>query len=326
MFLRGGVPEFQPTVAMLFGTLLGPEDLLKLHRNALVMVFLAAAVASALSAWLAGPERGPMIEPSPGSTRIASLAPSITSVLVFIGAGEELVAISDYCRVDYPTGPIPVVGTALTPDRERLIRVAPGAILARKAGAVPIEILSGIAPTALLPWSSVTDLAASVRAIGEICSRQEAAEKLAQGFEARLLREASESAPRALLLLGGGATGSELWVIKPNSLHGALLPAAGLRNAIDGPLRGAPTISLEELVRLDPELIITLVPSDQVSGVDRERLLHRFDALDSLEAVRSRSIGVIADGRCLDEGPELIDLADRLTEVARTLLAGRDQR
>lgn len=311
---------------MLFGTLLGPEDLLKLHRNALVMVFLAAAVASALSVWLVGPRRGPIVEPSPGSTRIASLAPSITSVLVFIGAGEELVAISDYCRVDFPTRPIPVVGTALTPDRERLIRVAPGAILARKAAAVPIDSLSEIAPIALLPWSSVSDLAASVRAIGEICSRQEAAEKLARGFEERLLRETSESAPTALLLLGGDATDSELWVIKPNSLHGALLPAAGLRNAIDAPLTGAPTISLEALVRLDPELIITLVPSERISDGERERLLHRFDSLDSLRAVQSRSIGVIADGRCLDEGPELIDLADRLTEVARTLEVGRDQR
>jgi len=266
---------------------------LTLHRNALVIVFCAAAVASALSAWLASGESGPMVEPSPGSTRIASLAPSITSVIVFIGAGGELVAISDYCRVDYPIGSIAVVGTALTPDRERLIRVAPGAILARKAAAVPIDILGKIAPTALLPWSSVTDLAASVRAIGEICSRQEAAENLAQRFEARFLSEASESAPRALLLLGADAGHSELWVIKPNSLHGALLPAAGLRNALGGPLRGAPTISLEELVRLDPELIITLVPSDKLSAADRERLLHRFDSLDSLAAVRRRAIGVI---------------------------------
>src|SRR5579884_1563697 len=69
--------------------------------------------------------------PSPAwpAERIVSLAPSITETLFAIGAGPEVVGVSQYC--DYPPAALklPRVGSFLTPNLEAIVGLRPGLII-----------------------------------------------------------------------------------------------------------------------------------------------------------------------------------------------------
>jgi iron complex transport system substrate-binding protein len=72
--------------------------------------------------------------------RIVSLAPSVTETLFAVGAGPEVVGVSQYC--DYPPEvlKLPKVGSFLTPDLEAIVGLRPGLIVGLETSANEREI------------------------------------------------------------------------------------------------------------------------------------------------------------------------------------------
>ncbi len=100
-------------------------------------------------------------------TRIVSLSPAMTETLIEIGAGESLVAVSDFPTEHPMTRDLPRVGTGLTPNYEAIARLSPDIVLMQSGGQTGVVDLSAVAPTRALPWLTVEDLNNSaVRALG----------------------------------------------------------------------------------------------------------------------------------------------------------------
>lgn len=297
-------------------------------RHPLVMVFglalVAMATALGLPAWLGG-ERADA--PVSESARIASLTPALSATLVALGAAESVVAVSDFCAREGISAQLPRAGTALQPNLEALVRVQPDLILATEAQSLPVEALGHVAPTTSLPWSSATEVVSSLKQLGTLVGKPEAAEALARRFEGELLKEPPAGAPRVLLLLGFGALSEgELWFIKPGSLHDQVLRAAGGQNALSEEVEGAPSIPLERLLTLDPDLIIVLSPKGGMSAADKALLLEPLTRLEPLRASKMGRLGVLDREDVLGEGPGLLDLVRPMREMIAELHTQRGGR
>jgi len=121
-----------------------------------------------------------------------------------------------------------------------------------------------------------------------------------------------------LVALGADVSSGELWYIKPESLHGRAMGAAGVRNAISGGRSGPPTLPVEELVRLDPEVIVVISADPTLDAAGRDALVAGFASLPTLTAVKGRRVGVLAGFKYLSPGPSILDFVDALhAEVAR---------
>src|SRR5690606_9380740 len=109
------------------------------------------------------------------------------------------------------------------------------------------------------------DVVDSTRKLGKLTGQVEAAEALASALSRRLSVEPPNDAPRVLLVLGyQGERLDEVWFIRRNSVHGAALRAAGGRNAVAKDVWGQPRLSLEQVIALDPDMVIVLLnDSDQ---------------------------------------------------------------
>ncbi|MEE8143271.1 MAG: helical backbone metal receptor, partial [Planctomycetota bacterium] len=90
-------------------------------------VTLALLVVLCLGLWAL--RDGPLETPNPGQgpQRIVSMAPSLTEILTYLGAGEQLVGVSAHCE-GVPDG-IPRVGTFQEPDFERIVDLKPDRVL-----------------------------------------------------------------------------------------------------------------------------------------------------------------------------------------------------
>jgi len=253
-----------------------------------------------------------------GKQRLVSLSPAITETLFAIGAGPELVGVSDFCNYPEEAKKLPHAGTALTPGYEAIVRLAPSLILTEGANSAPRRELSALGVTKFLPWLSLEDIVASTRLLGALTSHSEAASALAGKLWDGLAVAESPNGPRVLVVLGETAGKlSEVYFIKRNSIHGAALRAAGARNAVAADVPGVPRLSVEELVRLDPDAIIVLVAHASNPSGDAPSI-HEFLALEPLTARKNGRISRLESDAAFSNGPRILNLAEALKrELAR---------
>jgi len=258
-----------------------------------------------------------------GARRLVSLSPAITETLFEIGAGPDLVGVSDYCDFPEAAKHLPRTGTALTPGYEAIVRLEPTLILCEDAASTPRRELSALGVTKFVRWLSLEDIVASTRLLGALTGHAEAADALAKKLWDGLAVAENPSGPRVLAVLGEGSGKlSEIYFIKKNSIHGAALRAAGARNAFAEDVAGVPRLSIEELLHLDPDAIIVLLAPTSNAPSDAQ-VLHDYDALEPLKARENRRISVLKTDAAYADGPRILTLKEQLEREVARLFAAR---
>lgn len=264
-------------------------------------------------------------ELAPEYQRIVSLSPALTQTLVHIGAAKRMIGISDYCE-DYPElADMRRVGTGLTPNYEGIVGLKPDLIVLETTKQADYKNLEAIGKTQPLAWLTLDEITKSTQLLGELTGTADAADALANKLSSALgTTGPSPKAPRVLLLLGlSNFDGGNLWYIKRNSLHGAGLVAAGGINAIDKDISGAPSISMEELLKVDPDMIITMVSQVEFTDAEKEIYLKRLNQLGPLKAVQNKQTGFIVGKQFMGTGPRILDFLEALKiEIERLAQGG----
>mgnify|MGYP002815533619 FL=1 len=246
-----------------------------------------------------------------GQPRLVSLSPALTETLGELGALDQLVARSTFCTLPAEARSLPAVGSALTPDLEAIATLGPTRVLIDGSEGVPRESIGQIAPVSVLPWLTTAEVTGSVRTLGTITGREEAAEKLASRMEVGLAPHPVEGAPRTLLVLGTEGPAQGVWFIKPDSLHGTALVAAGGRNAVVGPVTGAPSLSVERVIALDPDRIVMLEPRT-LTADEQQAAVARWAVLTPLTAASSGQVRVVAEPDLLSTGPRILHFVETI--------------
>jgi iron complex transport system substrate-binding protein len=125
-----------------------------------------------------------------GRERIVSLAPSVTSVLLELGAGRDLVGVSKWCKDVAQVGWRPQVGDCWKMDIEEVMRLKPTILI----GSVPFApdtvaklLAQPITFVAINP-RTLADIERDIRILGRIVNRGSNAEKsirkMKRAFEA----------------------------------------------------------------------------------------------------------------------------------------------
>lgn len=190
---------------------------------------------------------------------ILSLVPSATQGLRDLGLEDRLVG-----RTDYDTDPalahLPSVGGGLEPSPERLISLSPDLVIrfaAESDRATPAHLdRAGIPHLAIRP-DGIDDIRRAIRLLGEVTDRTIGAESLVRSLD-RGLAEVAEAVagaprPRVAFLLGGDPP----WLVGPGTFLHEILEVAGGDNVFDDLENQYAPVSVEELVRRSPELLIT---------------------------------------------------------------------
>lgn len=261
-------------------------------------------------------------KPAAGPPRFVSLAPAITETLFAIGAGEQVVAVSQYCERPEEATRLPRVGTALTPNYEAIARLQPTLLLTETNKSAKSEELKRLGPTLELPWLTLPEITSSIRTLGERTGHSKQANRIAEQMDEELSGQPSSDAPRVLLVLGYAAKPSvdEVWFIRRNSLHGAALASAGGRNVVERDVDGLPRLTVPQLLELDPDQIIVLV---QTKRSEASKMLAAWNQLEPLSAVKNHRIAVLEAPEAFGNGPSILALRKKLQrEIAALATRG----
>ncbi len=224
---------------------------------ALIAALAALALSLPMAAMGASPYRlgeAPKAKP----TRIVSLAPSITEIVLDLGAGLSLVGVSRYDDAD-EVKELPRVGGFADPAPEAILALRPDLLLVQPGpgNQVAVQRLADLGvPVLVLPLHTIEETLSSIRAVGDALhdptGGAASARRLSDGLEAVRLHAANLPKRRVLLVYGW----QPLVVAGPESFGDALLRLAGAENVVARASGPYPTLSMEAALAADPELLL----------------------------------------------------------------------
>jgi ABC-type Fe3+-hydroxamate transport system substrate-binding protein len=290
---------------------------MKKHPLIVVLTVAVAAVATAFIVSLFFERAEP--EPTPGHQRIVSLMPPVTETLCEIGAGDQVVGRSDWCKFPPQVESLPKCGSALTPNAEAIVNLQVTLILANSSEATARDKLNGLGRSEFLPWLTTEEMIASTRKLGLLTGHTEEANKLADELAAVLMVPEPADGPRVLLVMMPQAERIDpVSFLRRNSVHGRMLNAAGGRNAVAEDISGVPEISMERVLELDPDIIIALSIRDDLPESDRARILEGWRRITPLSAVKNGKIGILNGQHFYGAGRRLLRAVKELrAEIER---------
>ena len=205
--------------------------------------------------------------------RIVSTAPSFTETAFALGAGDRVIAVSTYCHYPEAANHLPRIGSYLKPNVEAIARLKPDLVLVHAEQRQIIEQLKTLGLRVLpLRNNTLDEVTASIRDLGAALEVPAAAAKLEQQIRTRL--KALESAsigkkPVSMLFVVGRTPGKldGMIVVGKGSFLNELIRVAGGRNVMaDSPVT-YPKISIEAILRLDPDVIVDMGDMAETTGV-----------------------------------------------------------
>ncbi|MGD8454146.1 MAG: helical backbone metal receptor [Phycisphaerae bacterium] len=243
--------------------------------------------------------------------RVVSTAPSVTEICCALGLREQIVGRTRYCM--YPPGieAVPAIGALDETNGEYLIGLRPDLVLVSGASRAITERLErlGLRYEAL-PDRSLDDVFAAIRRAGELTGRPKTAEQLAAGLQDELTQVAQHfrdvPPARVLVVLGVLADPpAPPFVAGPGSFHDALLRRAGHHNVAEAWGQAYAPVSLEAIVRADPEVIVELDADGQGRTGGAAEACQVWAKLGALQAVHGRRVHVLVGQHQFIPGPRL---------------------
>ena len=211
-----------------------------------------------------GPTPAPSVEASAGAAaapsrgaRVVSLVPAASSLLVALGAGHQVVARATDDRTP-ELDDRPRVGYLLSPSLEAIRGAEPDVVVAW-AGADLRALRHAVGTSAvLLPLTldRLRDVPHALRSLAAAVGRPDRGERLADSLKSglRAVEEHARGAPVVRVLWVVSATPAV--AAGPGTLPDDLMRVAGARNVLAGAAAPWPVPSMEDLLRLDPDVIV----------------------------------------------------------------------
>jgi iron complex transport system substrate-binding protein len=260
-------------------------------------------------------------------TRIVSTSPSITETLFALGLGDRVVGVSNYCRFPAEVAKLPRIGTFLKPNAELIAGLRPDLVVVHAtANGLDRRLTSLSIPFVVVERGTLASVFTSIRQIGTAAAAPDRAEALIASIQQRLatIRRLGATQPhRRVLFIVGRRPGAlaDLVAVGPGSYLNDVIEIAGGTNVLN--IAGQPEyprISMEAVLRLDPDVIIDTV---DMGDTDAERLRRQpvnerlWAAYGTLSAVKAGRLHAASTDALVVPGPRVVDAAEWVAALLR---------
>ncbi len=226
--------------------------------------------------------------------KIISVAPNITEILYEMGAGDKLIARTDYC--DYPEQCLELesIGSLYTPDIEKMISLQPDVVLASTHFTEDTETKltsAGIPVQVLYEETSFEGVYDMIKTLGDLVNCEAEAERMVSDMKEKIQTVTDKvtglEKPTVYYVVSFGE-GGEYTATGETFIHEMITIAGGDNIAKDGT---GWSYSLEALLEADPSIILI--------DEDSKDSFLAGEAYQNLTAVKEGKVYGI-DGNTLD--------------------------
>ncbi|HEY6393852.1 MAG TPA: helical backbone metal receptor [Candidatus Binataceae bacterium] len=235
--------------------------------------------------------------------RIISLTPSVTEILFALGAGAEVVGVSQYC--DYPPAALklPKAGSFLTPNVEAIAALRPTLVIGLSISSDQREIhaLQSMGyPFLMISDDSVEQIEKSIEAIGARIGRAEQAresiDRIHRQIESVRERLTNSRDERVLMLVGH----QPMIAVGRGTYLDDLLKLARADNIAAVSPETWPRLSVEYIIAMHPDVIL-----DGQMGDDPASPAKYWQRYATIPAVQNHRVYGYPQDPVLHPGPRI---------------------
>ncbi|MBZ0113096.1 MAG: helical backbone metal receptor [Thermoanaerobaculia bacterium] len=293
---------------------------------------LSGVVGGQARAWATGtaiPGPQPQVAASEAPTsvtsprRIVALAPNVVELLFALGLGDRVVGVGDYCHWPPEVATLPHLGGLGTAQLESIVALEPDLVVAlRSEGSLALDMRRLGVAVLSLGIETLGDIEAAALAIGDATQSAARAEAFSTEFSRHMVQRRPDHSPSVAVVFGRqpGDLG-RLMTAGPSTYIDEILSLLGSTNAFGDVIGRYPQISVEDILRRDPDVILEIQWEEASTALD-VALRQDWHAFPSLKAVREQRIGVVAGGYTVIPGPRLTQLYDA---IAAALEGGKTE-
>jgi iron complex transport system substrate-binding protein len=243
--------------------------------------------------------------------RIISLAPHITELLYAIGAGDALIATVEHS--DYPQAAkhLPRIGKHNALDLERIVYLQPDLVIAWQSGNPDRQVNKLIDMGLTVFYSeprTLMDIARTLERFALLTGSNESMVKNEFVTRYQTLRRRYTNQKTVAVFY-------EIWnqplmTVGGKHIISEVIELCGGRNVFGELSALAPTVSVEAVIKADPQVIIA-----SSIGDERPEWLAQWDRWPNMRAVESRHVHHINSDLINRHTVRLLDGAQRLCEI-----------
>ena len=225
---------------------------------------LTCTLAFSAHAFEVNDDTGRVLTLNAPAQRIIALSPSITENLFAIGVGDRIIGTTTYSDFPDAAKHIPIIGDYQSLDLERIAALKPDVIIAWKGGNSPAQLAALERlnlPVYFHHIQTLTDIPLALMHLAQLTGTESnAAPIILNAYRALpLLRDA----PQPIMPTFYQVWHAPLMTLNGSSWVSDALARCGARNVFaDLPLT-APTVNIEDVLRLKPSIIATATPNAQ---------------------------------------------------------------
>jgi iron complex transport system substrate-binding protein len=253
--------------------------------------------------------------------RIIPLAPSLTEILYRLGLGRRVVGVTNHCNYPPEVADKPKVGSYINLNVEQIVSLAPDLVIATMDGneRAVVEVIerAGV-PVYVVNPRNVREAILTLSLLGELCGVEQEAKALAAALSGRVDRVVKMTASMEKPLVFLQINLHPIMTVNRRTMHHDLIQLAGGRNMTAREPVTYPRISMEEIIRRQPDIIII---SSMERGGRFEKAKDEWHKWSSIPAVKNGRVHLI-DSDLIDRpSPRVVE---GLEKMARLIHPGID--
>ncbi|MDA3839354.1 MAG: helical backbone metal receptor [Candidatus Delongbacteria bacterium] len=249
--------------------------------------------------------------------KIISLAPSITETLFLLGVAKHIIGVSEYSSFPEEAKSIQVISTITDMNLELIIKLKPDiAFILPSQTKFQEQLLKIGIKSHVIDQRSIEKIITSIRSIGEELKLGDRAKIVSDSLSMILKNvQAMKPSGKNILVSIGRDHSSDI-----NFIYSAgrktfidnIITLLGYENALDSDIP-YPKISAETIIRLDPDIIIDLIPLTDKNEIAQAK--SSWNSLPSLLAVKNKNIYLFTSDYATIPGPRIFKFIQELSDT-----------
>lgn len=255
--------------------------------------------------------------------RIIALSPAINETLYALGAQDCIIANTEYCNYPPAAKLKPKVGGYFAPSLEKILALNPSMVIMQENNAHFAQKLEQLGvKTMVIKIDTYPSIRQSIYSIAKYVHKENEGKAIVSELDQKLHSLKGIVKDQKILMVFGHNTdlSKPLYVSGQNLYFEDIIQGSGNRNALQSKRKGQPVLNLENIIAINPDIVILLAPNTHELGLTKEALIAPWMNLP-INAVKNKKIYV--EDKDYSSNPSqrlglfLVDMRGFLTDAAR---------
>ena len=196
-------------------------------------------------------------------SRVIALSPAINEIIFALGEERSIVANTTFCNFPKSSKKIPKVGGFFSPSLERILQFRPDMVIMQSNNQRLYEQLKKLGfKSMVLKMQNLKNIKKSILKIGNYFEKTKEAKKIIFEIDERLENLKNIVKNQKILVAIGHNTdlSKNIFVAGENLYFDDIITISGNKNAFFSKRIGQPILNMENIIALNPDIVIILAP------------------------------------------------------------------